>query len=70
MSSSLCCRQGQPHAGVDPGSLAYSNAETDRKVIRKVPFEDALKDALKSLRATIEEYVTRDPLPAVTADET
>jgi hypothetical protein len=39
-------------------------------VIRKVPFEDALKDALKSLRATIEEYVTRDPLPAVTADET
>jgi PAS domain S-box-containing protein len=52
--------------------LAYSHAGTDQKVIREVSSENALKGALKNLRATIEEsaaVVTHDPLPAVTADE-
>jgi PAS domain S-box-containing protein len=51
--------------------LAYSRAGTTGKVLREISGEDALKDALTNLRATIEQsgaVVTHDSLPAVTTD--
>ena len=51
--------------------LAYSRAGTTGKVLREISGEDALKDALTNLRATIEQsgaVVTHDLLPAVTTD--
>ena len=53
--------------------LAYSRAGTNGKVLREISSEDALKEALTNLRATIEEsgaVVTHDSLPAITTDET
>jgi PAS domain S-box-containing protein len=53
--------------------LAYSRAGTNAKAIREVSSENALKSAIKNLRATIQEsaaVVTHDSLPAITADET
>jgi PAS domain S-box-containing protein len=53
--------------------LAYSRAGHDEQPLRAIKSEGALKDALKSLRATIEEnqaVVTYDPLPTVTTDST
>jgi PAS domain S-box-containing protein len=51
--------------------LAYSRAGHDEQPLRAIQSEDALKDALNSLRATIEEsqaVVTYDPLPTITTD--
>ena len=53
--------------------LAYSRAGTNGKVLREISSEDALKEALTNLRATIEEsgaVVTHDSLPAITTDDT
>src|SRR6202163_1457050 len=53
--------------------LAYSRAGTDGMALREIPSENALKEALTNLRATIEEsnaVVTHDLLPAITMDET
>jgi PAS domain S-box-containing protein len=53
--------------------LAYSRAGTDGKALRKISSENALKEALTNLRATIEEsgaVVTQDSLPAITTDDT
>ena len=53
--------------------LAYSRAGTNGKTLHKISSENALKEALTNLRATIEEscaVVTHDSLPAITMDET
>ena len=53
--------------------LAYSRAGTNGKALREISSEDALKEALTNLRATIEEsgaVVTHDSLPAITTDDT
>ena len=53
--------------------LAYSSAGTNGKVLREISGEQALKEALTNLRATIEEsgaVVTHDALPAVTTYDT
>jgi PAS domain S-box-containing protein len=53
--------------------LAYSRAGTNGKVLREISSEDALKEALTNLRATIEQsgaVVTHDSLPTIRADET
>jgi PAS domain S-box-containing protein len=53
--------------------LAYSRAGTKGKALREISSENALKDALTNLRATIEEsraVVTHDSLPAITTDGT
>jgi signal transduction histidine kinase len=53
--------------------LAYSRAGTNGKVLREISSEDALKEALTNLRATIEEsgtVATHDSLPAITTDHT
>jgi PAS domain S-box-containing protein len=53
--------------------LAYSRAGTNGKVRHEISSENALKEALTNLRATIEEsgaVVTHDLLPAITMDET
>src|ERR1700691_3380317 len=53
--------------------LTYSRAGTNGKALHKVSSENALKEALTNLRATIEEssaIVTHDLLPAITMDET
>jgi len=52
--------------------LAYSRAGTNGKALHKISGENALKDALTNLRATIEEsgaVVTHDSLPAITTDD-
>jgi PAS domain S-box-containing protein len=52
--------------------LAYSRAGTDGKVHRKISSESVLNEALKNLRATIEEsgaVVTHDSLPVLTTDD-
>jgi PAS domain S-box-containing protein len=53
--------------------LTYSRAGANGKVLHEISSENALKDALTNLRATIEEssaVVTHDLLPAITMDET
>ncbi|MGA2899640.1 MAG: PAS domain S-box protein [Candidatus Acidiferrales bacterium] len=53
--------------------LAYSRAGTNGKALREIPSENALKEALVNLRATIQEsgaIVTHDPLPLITTDGT
>ncbi|HVS90113.1 MAG TPA: PAS domain S-box protein [Candidatus Acidoferrum sp.] len=53
--------------------LAYSRAGINGKVLREISSENALKEALTNLRATIEEsgaVVTHDSLPAITTDHT
>jgi PAS domain S-box-containing protein len=53
--------------------LAYSRAGTNGKALRKISSENALKEALTNLRATIEEsgaVVTHDSLPALRTDDT
>ena len=53
--------------------LAYSRAGTNGKALREISSENALKEALANLRATIEEsgaVVTHDSLPAITTDDT
>ena len=53
--------------------LAYSRAGTNGKVLHEVSAENALKEALANLRATIDEssaVVTHDALPAIRTDET
>ncbi len=53
--------------------LAYSRAGTNGKPLKKISSDNALKEALTNLRATIQEsgaVVTHDPLPAVTTDGT
>jgi len=53
--------------------LSYSRAGTNAKVLREISSEGALKEALASLRVTIEEsgaVVTYDSLPAITTDGT
>src|SRR6202043_1233008 len=53
--------------------LAYSRAGTNGKALHEISSENALKEALTNLRATIEEsgaVVTHDLLPAITMDET
>jgi PAS domain S-box-containing protein len=53
--------------------LAYSRAGTNGKALREISSENALKEALTNLRATIEEsgaVVTHDSLPAITTDGT
>jgi PAS domain S-box-containing protein len=53
--------------------LAYSRAGTNGKVLREVSAENALKEALANLRATIDQsraVVTHDALPAIRTDET
>ena len=52
--------------------LAYSRAGTNGKALHEISSEDALKEALTNLRATIEEsgaIVTHDSLPAITTDD-
>ena len=52
--------------------LAYSRAGTNGKVLREVSAENALKEALANLRATIDQSsaaVTYDALPAIRTDE-
>jgi PAS domain S-box-containing protein len=52
--------------------LAYSRAGTNGKVLREVSAENALKEALANLRATIDQssaVVTHDALPAIRTDE-
>jgi PAS domain S-box-containing protein len=51
--------------------LAYSRAGANAKILREISCEDALKDALTNLRATIEQshaVVTHDALPSVMTD--
>jgi PAS domain S-box-containing protein len=53
--------------------LAYSRAGTNGRALLEISSENALKEALTNLRATIEEsgaVVTHDLLPAITMDET
>jgi len=53
--------------------LAYSRAGTNGQALRETSSEDALKEALTNLRATMEEsgaVVTHDSLPAITTDGT
>jgi PAS domain S-box-containing protein len=53
--------------------LVYSRAGTNGRVLREVSAENALKEALANLRATIDQsgaVVTHDALPAVRTDET
>jgi light-regulated signal transduction histidine kinase (bacteriophytochrome) len=53
--------------------LAYSRAGTNGKALREISGENALKEALENLRATIAEsgaVVTHDPLPVITTDGT
>src|SRR6202041_1992373 len=53
--------------------LAYSRAGTNGKALHEVSVENALKEALANLRATIDQsgaVVTHDALPAIWADET
>jgi PAS domain S-box-containing protein len=53
--------------------LAYSRAGTTGKALREISSEDALRDALNNLRATIREsgaVVTHDRLPVITSDAT
>ncbi len=53
--------------------LAYSRAGTDGKALREISSDNALKEALANLRATIQEsgaVVTHGPLPLVTTDGT
>ena len=53
--------------------LAYSRAGTNGKPLREISSENALKEALANLQATIEEsgaVVTHDSLPAITTDDT
>jgi light-regulated signal transduction histidine kinase (bacteriophytochrome) len=53
--------------------LTYSRAGAKGKAHRKISAENALKEALTNLRATIEEsgaVVTHDSLPAITTDDT
>jgi len=53
--------------------LAYSRAGTNGKALRKISGDDALKEALTNLRATIQEsgaLVTHDSLPLITTDGT
>jgi len=52
--------------------LAYSRAGTNGKALHEISSEDALKEALTNLRATMEEsgaIVTHDSLPAITTDD-
>jgi PAS domain S-box-containing protein len=52
--------------------LAYSRAGTDGKAHRRISSESVLNEALKNLRATIEEngaVVTHDSLPVLTTDD-
>jgi light-regulated signal transduction histidine kinase (bacteriophytochrome) len=52
--------------------LAYSRSGTSEKALREIPGENALKEALANLRATIGEsgaIVTHDSLPSITTDE-
>jgi light-regulated signal transduction histidine kinase (bacteriophytochrome) len=52
--------------------LAYSRAGKNGKVLCEISGENALQDALKNLRATIEQsgaVVTHDLLPAITSDD-
>jgi PAS domain S-box-containing protein len=52
--------------------LAYSRAGKNGKVLREISGENALQNALKNLRATIEQsgaVVTHDLLPAITSDD-
>jgi PAS domain S-box-containing protein len=52
--------------------LAYSRAGTNGKVLHEISSENALKEALTNLRATIEEngaIVTHDSLPVITTDD-
>jgi PAS domain S-box-containing protein len=53
--------------------LAYSRAGAVRKALREISSENALKQALTNLRATIKEsgaVVTHDSLPVITTDDT
>jgi PAS domain S-box-containing protein len=53
--------------------LSYSRAGTDAKPLHRVSSESVLKEALESLRATIEEsgaIVTHDALPTIVTDGT
>ena len=53
--------------------LAYSSAGTNGTALREISSENALKEALTNLRATIEEsgaVVTHDSLPTITTDDT
>jgi PAS domain S-box-containing protein len=53
--------------------LAYSLAGTNGNVLREISSENALKEALANLRATIDQssaVVTHDALPSITTDET
>jgi len=53
--------------------LAYSRAGAAGKALHEISSENALKEALTNLRATIQEsgaVVTRDMLPAITTDDT
>ncbi len=53
--------------------LAYSRAGTNGKALRKISSDNALKEALANLRATIQEsgaLVTHDSLPLITTDGT
>jgi len=53
--------------------LAYSHAGTTGKALRETSSEDALEEALASLRVTIEEsgsVVTHDSLPTIITDDT
>jgi PAS domain S-box-containing protein len=53
--------------------LAYSRAGTNGQALREISSEDALKEALTNLQATMEEngaVVTHDSLPAITTDAT
>jgi light-regulated signal transduction histidine kinase (bacteriophytochrome) len=52
--------------------LAYSRAGTNGKVLREISSENALKEALANLRATMKEsgaVVTHDALPAIRTDD-
>src|SRR5260370_544051 len=52
--------------------LTYSRAGADGKALREISGEDVLREALASLRATIEEsgaMVTYDSLPHITTDD-
>jgi light-regulated signal transduction histidine kinase (bacteriophytochrome) len=53
--------------------LTYSRAGTNGTALREISSENALKEAIENLRATIEEsgaVVTHDQLPAITTDGT
>jgi PAS domain S-box-containing protein len=53
--------------------LAYSRAGAAGKALHEISSENALKEALTNLRATIQEsgaVVTHDTLPAITTDDT